>query len=67
MGWTLSGLNKNNLRTINDRGDLVVYAGHFIVYNKYLFADSLHPFIDNMRDSQDFHSGHPSFFLGQFI
>jgi hypothetical protein len=62
-----SGLTKNNLRTINDLGDLVVYAGHSIVYNKYLFADSLHPLIDDMRSSQDFHSGHPSFLLGQFI
>lgn len=62
-----SGLSENNLRTINDLGDLVVYAVHFIVYNKYLFADSPHPLIDNMSGSQDFRSGHPSFLLGQVI
>ena len=52
---------------MNELGDPVVYANHSIVYKKYLFTDSPHPLIDDTRGSQDFHGGHPSFLLGQFI
>ena len=55
-----SGLTENNLRTIDDLRDLVIDAGHSIVYCK-------HPLIDGMHGFQNFRCGHPSFLLCQLV
>jgi hypothetical protein len=54
----MSGLIDKNLRTINDLRNLVVDAGHSIVYSTRLFPGGV-------PGPLRFRSGHPSFVICQ--